>query len=150
MEQAGFQAGVPTVAQVQAPTSLAFAADASVDAVVLLRKLGPLAPSARQACLSEAARVLRPGQPLVFIERLQEGASPLRPLIGGSGGALTAADLEALDGDGRLWSYVQYDVALQVGAGQAGAVPWSVLQWENRREGGGGGTPSLLQRCWAS
>ena len=38
MEQAGMQAAVPTVAKVQSPSDLGFAANNSVDAVVLLRK----------------------------------------------------------------------------------------------------------------
>ena len=38
--QVGMQAGIPTVAKVQSPASLAFAPDSSADAVIALGTLG--------------------------------------------------------------------------------------------------------------
>lgn len=112
MQQAGMQAGVPTVVRSQDPDDLSWLADGTVDAVVVLRRLGRMTPATRKAALSEASRVLKPGRPLIFIERVREGGSPLRPLLGGSEGALATSELEALRDNSRAWSYVQWDVAL--------------------------------------
>lgn len=87
MEQAGVSAAVPTQAKQQAVTDLAFQADVSVDAVIALGVLGQLGSAQeRQACLRECARVLKPGMPLVFVEPVKEGGSPLRGLVGISSG----------------------------------------------------------------
>jgi SAM-dependent methyltransferase len=114
MEQAGITAAVPTIVKQQSITDLRFQADASVDAVVALGVISQLNAQQRQQCLDEAARVLKPGMPLVFIEPVQEGGSPLRGLIGVSAGkqALPSAELEALQ-QSRAFSYSQFDVALQ-------------------------------------
>lgn len=112
MEQAGVTAAVPTLVKQQPVTDLRFQPDASIDAVVALDTLAGLEPQQQQQCLREVARVLKPGMPLVFVEPLAEGGSPLRGLVGvSSGKTLAAAQLEAwqqLPG----FSYVQWDRAL--------------------------------------
>ncbi|KAF6259010.1 hypothetical protein COO60DRAFT_1060647 [Scenedesmus sp. NREL 46B-D3] len=76
MEQAGITAAVPTIVKQQPITDLRFQPDASVDAVVALGVISQLSADKRQQCLDEAARVLKPGMPLVFVEPVQEGGSP--------------------------------------------------------------------------
>jgi predicted methyltransferase len=115
MEQAGMTAAVPTQAKKQPVTDLGFQPDGSVDAVVALGVLGQLGSAAeRQRCLRECARVLKPGMPLVMVEPLAEGGSPLRALIGVSAGQerLPTAELQALQQD-PAFSFVQWDVVLQ-------------------------------------
>lgn len=114
MEQAGVTAAVPTIVKQQPITDLAFQPDASVDAVVALGVLSQLTAQQRQQCLDEVARVLKPGMPLVFVEPVQEGGSPLRGLVGVSAGkqTLSGADLQSLE-QSKAFSYSQYDVALQ-------------------------------------
>jgi predicted methyltransferase len=111
MEQAGMTAAVPTKARKQLPDDLSFVPDASVDAVVSLATLGQLDPSQRSKCLSEIQRVLKPGRPLIFVERLQEGGSPLRGLIGGSNGALGVQEVESW-GQLKGLEGLQWDIAL--------------------------------------
>jgi hypothetical protein len=55
VEQAGVQAGVPVVVRKQAPSSLAFQQDGSVDAVVSLRTLAGLAPQQQSLCINVGA-----------------------------------------------------------------------------------------------
>lgn len=112
MEQAGVTAAVPTLVKQQPVTDLRFQPDASIDAVVALDTLAGLDPQQQQQCLREVARVLKPGTPLVFVEPLAEGGSPLRGLVGvSSGKTLTTAQLEAWQ-QLRGFSYVQWDTAL--------------------------------------
>lgn len=108
------QANVPTIARQQSPANLGFLANSSVDAVVSLRGLGPLPPAARAMLISEAARVLRPGCPFIFIESLQGGGSPVRPFVGGAPVAqqLSVETLEALKSS-PLFDVVRWDVALE-------------------------------------
>lgn len=68
-EQGGVQAGVPTKARVQSPEKLGFAANGSVDAVVLVREFGELSGNEKTSFLNEVARVLKPGKPLIFVEQ---------------------------------------------------------------------------------
>uniref|UniRef100_A0A383VYG1 Methyltransferase type 11 domain-containing protein n=1 Tax=Tetradesmus obliquus TaxID=3088 RepID=A0A383VYG1_TETOB len=114
MEQAGVTAAVPTIVKQQPITDLSFQPDASVDAVVALGVISQLSAQQRQQCLEEAARVLKPGMPLVFVEPVLEGGSPLRGLVGVSAGkqALPSAELQALQ-ESSAFSYSQFDVALQ-------------------------------------
>ncbi|PNH04320.1 hypothetical protein TSOC_009521, partial [Tetrabaena socialis] len=69
LEQAGMQAAIPTVAKPQSPTNLGFAADGSVDAVVSLGALAGMSEAQRAAFAAEALRVLKPGCPIIFMER---------------------------------------------------------------------------------
>lgn len=114
MEQAGVTAAVPTVVRPQPITDLSFQTDSSVDAVVALGVLSQLSQQQRQQCLDEISRVLRPGMPLIFIEPVKQGGSPLRGLVGVSAGkqALTEAELQKLQ-QAQAFSYTQFDVALQ-------------------------------------
>ncbi len=63
--------------------------------------------------------MLRPGRPLIFLEKLREGGSPLRPLLGGDAGSLTAVELGALlpaagSGAGSgAFEYVEWSPALE-------------------------------------
>jgi len=113
MEQAGMQAGVPTLARPQSPTRLDFAAPSSVDAVVVLKQVGPMSASQREGFLQEVLRVLKPNCPLIFIEKLRGGGSPLRGFLGGDSGALDVAVLEQLKQQSGVWSQVQWDTALE-------------------------------------
>ena len=121
-DQAGVSAAVPTTGKRVAPggregwAQAEIAAPASVDAVIALGsalgKLGTREELAR--CLSEAKRALRPGRPLIFVQALAEGGSPLRGVIGpgGGAGAIAAGDLEkALEDAG--FAYVEWSVELQ-------------------------------------
>lgn len=112
MEQAGVTAAVPTIAKQQPVTDMSFQADRSVDAVIVLGVLSELSQQQRQQCLQEIIRVLRPGMPMIFVEPVREGGSPLRGLVGVSAGkqALSEAQLQSLQSP--AFSFVQYDVAL--------------------------------------
>jgi len=120
-DQAGASAGVPTTGRRACPSLPwggpdGFAAPGSLDAVVALGSaLGKLSAGDRAACLREAVRALRPGRPLVLLQALSEGASPLRALVGpggGGAGAMPAAELErALEDAG--FAYVEWGVELQ-------------------------------------
>ncbi len=113
MEQAGVTAAVPTNVRQQPITDLRFQPDSSIDAVVALGVIAQLPPQQQQQCLQEISRVLKPGMPLVFVEPLAVGGSPLRGLVGVSAGGsgLTASQLEAWQ-QGGAFSYVQWDTAL--------------------------------------
>lgn len=107
-------AAVPTLVRQQPITDLRFQPPGSIDAVIALNVLSELEPQQLQQCLQEVSRVLKPGMPLVFIEPLAEGGSPLRGLIGVSGGSkggLSASQLEAWQ-QNPAFSYVQWDTAL--------------------------------------
>eukprot|EP00882_Tetradesmus_deserticola_P015378 GHRQ01016384.1.p1 GENE.GHRQ01016384.1~~GHRQ01016384.1.p1 ORF type:complete len:161 (-),score=52.83 GHRQ01016384.1:95-577(-) len=134
MEQAGITAAVPTIVKQQPITDLRFQPDGSVDAVVALGVISQLSAQQRQQCLDEAARVLKPGMPLVFVEPVQEGGSPLRGLIGVSAGkqALPVAEIEALQ-QSRAFSYSQFDVALQGQDPHAVGVAVKSEQYKPRR-----------------
>ncbi|KAG2426547.1 hypothetical protein HXX76_011772 [Chlamydomonas incerta] len=100
--------GLPLVDR--APCS-EFAADASVEAVVSLGALAGMSEVQRNACVAEALRVLKPGCPLIFIERLPGGV-PLRYL----GAPSTAISESVFRGweqrpDGAF-SLVRWDTAL--------------------------------------
>jgi hypothetical protein len=122
-DQAGVSAGVPTTGKRVSPAApwggpSGFAAAGSLDAVVVLGSaLGKMETAKDRAlCLREAAKALRPGRPLVLLQALKDddSSSPLRPLIGpsGGGGAMLASDLEAaLEGAG--FAYVEWGVELQ-------------------------------------
>ncbi len=69
LEQAGVQAAVPTIARVQSPDDLSFAANNSVDAVVCLRSASNMSSRTAGSFLSESSRVLKPGCPLIFVEK---------------------------------------------------------------------------------
>eukprot|EP00882_Tetradesmus_deserticola_P015930 GHRQ01016987.1.p1 GENE.GHRQ01016987.1~~GHRQ01016987.1.p1 ORF type:complete len:161 (+),score=56.67 GHRQ01016987.1:433-915(+) len=134
MEQAGITAAVPTIVKQQPITDLRFQPDGSVDAVVALGVISQLSAQQRQQCLDEAARVLKPGMPLVFVEPVQEGGSPLRGLVGVSAGkqALPVAEIEALQ-QSRGFSYSQFDVALQGQDPHAVGVAVKSEQYKPRR-----------------
>lgn len=152
-DQAGVSAGVPTTGRRAAVDeawggSEGFAAAGSLDAVVALGSaLGKLTPQERAGCLREAVKALRPGRPLVLLQALSEGGSPLRALIGpggGGGGAMAASELEkALEEAG--FAYVEWGVELQ------GADPHALgvavtPQAGGEEEGGGGGSVSSGKR----
>lgn len=151
LEQAGVTAAVPTVVRLQPPSDLSFRADATVDAVVCLGTLAALEPDARAGVLAEAARVLRPGRPLVFVEPLKEGGSPLRALlrVSAPGTAVEQQVFEAALRNGPAFVDVQYDVALEgqdphaVGVALRSSAPLPV-----RRHGGDGAAqaPAPLRR----
>ncbi|GAX85089.1 hypothetical protein CEUSTIGMA_g12509.t1 [Chlamydomonas eustigma] len=69
LEQAGMQASVPTLARPQSPSDLSFAATSSVDAVVCGRAASKMSQDTRRRFFTETARILKPGCPLIFIER---------------------------------------------------------------------------------
>ncbi|GLI68178.1 hypothetical protein VaNZ11_012520, partial [Volvox africanus] len=71
VEQAGLQAAVPTTAKMQSPANLGFAADTSVDAVVSVGAIAGMSESQRVAFATEALRVLKPGCPIIFVERTE-------------------------------------------------------------------------------
>lgn len=114
MEQAGVTAAVPTIVRKQPVTDLGFQADSSVDAVIALGVLSELNQQQRQQCIDEIVRVLRPGMPLIYVEPVKEGGSPLRGLVGVSAGKqpLPTADFADLK-QSPAFSYTQFDVALQ-------------------------------------
>lgn len=112
MEQAGVTAAVPTQVKQQPITDLSFQPDSSIDAVVSLNQLSDLEPQQLQQCLREICRVLKPGMPLVFVEPVAEGGSPLRGLVGVSPGKqLAASQLDSWQ-QNPAFSYVQWDTAL--------------------------------------
>lgn len=119
-DQAGVSAGVPTTGKKVAPSAPwggpeGFAAAGSLDAVVALGSaLGKLTAQERAQCLREAVKALRPGRPLVMLQALSEGGSPLRGVVGpgGGSGAIPASELEkALEEAG--FAYVEWGVELQ-------------------------------------
>lgn len=112
IEQGGVQAGVPVIVKNLPATSMDFQGDSTVDAIVSLHALAPLSAPQRSAFFEEAIRVLKPGQPVIFIERLREGGSPLRFLIGNSQPEL---ELQALQDMQQLpgFDLVRWDVALE-------------------------------------
>jgi ubiquinone/menaquinone biosynthesis C-methylase UbiE len=112
MEQAGVTAAVPTLVKQQPITDLRFQPDGSVDAVVSLGALSRLQQQQQQQCLREIGRVLKPGMPLIFVEPLAEGGSPVRGIVGVSAGAgIPAAQLESWQRD-PAFSFLQIDTAL--------------------------------------
>lgn len=112
MEQAGITAAVPTQVKQQPITDLSFQPDSSIDAVVSLNQLSDLEPQQLQQCLREVSRVLKPGMPLVFVEPVAEGGSPLRGLVGVSPGKQLSASQLDLWQQNPAFSYVQWDTAL--------------------------------------
>lgn len=98
IEQAGITAGVPVVAKPGAPEKglAEWAAEGSLDAVVSLGTMAGMTPMQRSAFLDAAARALKPGGRLIFVEKQESGASPLRGLVGASGPALDDASIAAL------------------------------------------------------
>ncbi len=104
---------MPTVARKQPFSDLRFAAPGAVDAVVSLGALGAQGPQERAECVREALRVLRPGGVLIFVERVIEGGSPLRGLLGGASAAISTTDLEDLMKQTGGWESVGWDVANQ-------------------------------------
>ncbi|CAG9462197.1 unnamed protein product [Pedinophyceae sp. YPF-701] len=122
--QAGTQAQVPLRFRDRPADDLRCFPDASFDAVVLLSPLAKVGDPA--ACVREAARVLRPGAPLVVMQRLQAGGVQV---VAGGGAIDQDALLGAVEGAGL--EGVDWDVALEsldahaVGVGRKG-------------EGGGG------------
>jgi hypothetical protein len=138
-DQAGVSAGVPTTGKKVAPNQPwggpdGFAAAGSLDAVVALGSaLGKLTSQERAQTLREAVKALRPGRPLVLLQALSEGGSPLRGLVGpgGGSGAIAASDLEkALEEAG--FAYVEWGVELQ------GADPHALGVAVTPQVGGGG------------
>jgi len=97
LEQAGIQAQVPTKAYAQAPSDLGFAPPGSTDAVVSLGALGAMSERDALRFLDEAARVLRSGAKLVFVEKNSERA------------------LRLLRSSANSWDDVEYDMATEVG-----------------------------------
>lgn len=84
MEQAGASAAVPVEARKQAPTDLAFQGTGSVDAVVAFNALKDVGPEAPQY-LAEVARVLKPGAPFIFFDRvIGEGPAAAAQLVVGN------------------------------------------------------------------
>jgi len=94
LENAGIQAGVPVEVIDARPDELGSQADSSVDAVI---GYGCLRAGGRRY-LEEVARVLRPGRPFIFIDRVKaEGwQSVTQPLLGGGGLKPELSDLEGL------------------------------------------------------
>jgi len=133
---------VPVVAKPEvAAWDLAFQPTASADAVVALRSLAPLEPAQRALAVAEAMRVLKPGRPLIFVERLSSGG-PLAVLLGG-GPALEPAALEAAleAGAGAAAGLVRWDVALEALDPHAvGLVMRSDAPASSSGGGGGGGS----------
>jgi SAM-dependent methyltransferase len=121
------------------------------DAVVSLGTLAPLSPDRRRAVLAEAARVLRPGGALIFVERVSGDRAPASPLRGaltagapGGGAALALGELDALRGaGGGVWQGVQYDLALE---GEDPHALGVAVRGEGRVQGGGGGASSAAGR----
>jgi SAM-dependent methyltransferase len=114
------------------------------DAVVSIEALAPLTPERRRAALAEAARVLRPGGALIFVERVAGARAPAPPLRGlvtagapGGGAAIDTAELDALRGvGGAVWQGLQYDLAIE---GQDPHALGVAIRGEGRAPAGGGG-----------
>lgn len=148
-DQAGVSAGIPTTGR-RVPAGAAWggsegqvAAAGTLDAVVALGScLGKLPPQERASCLREARWALRPGRPLVLLQALAEGASPLRPLVGpgGGSGAMPAAELErALEEAG--FGYVEWGVEL--GGTDPHALGVAVTPQEGGEDKGGEGAAAM-------
>lgn len=143
MEQAGVTAAVPTLVKQQPITDLAFQPDSSIDAVVALNMLSDLEPQQQQQCLREISRVLKPGMPLVFVEPLAEGGSPLRGIVKvSSGQGVTSTQLELWQSN-PAFSYVQWDTAL---AGQDPHAVGVAVRSETRVSAQEEDEPSARQR----
>ncbi|GIL52380.1 hypothetical protein Vafri_8267, partial [Volvox africanus] len=111
LEQAGLQAAVPTTVKTQSPANLGFAADTSVDAVVSVGAIAGMSESQRVAFATEALRVLKPGCPIIFVERLP-GGLPIR-FIGSSNSTLAESHLQGWKERREAFELVQWDVALE-------------------------------------
>ncbi|EFJ45877.1 hypothetical protein VOLCADRAFT_118240 [Volvox carteri f. nagariensis] len=111
LEQAGLQAAVPTVAKQQSPANLGFASDGSVDAVVSLGAVAGMSEQQRAVFTTEALRVLRPGCPIIFVERIP-GGLPIR-FLGASSATLAESYLQGWKERNDAFELVQWDVALE-------------------------------------
>ncbi|KAG2485966.1 hypothetical protein HYH03_015292 [Edaphochlamys debaryana] len=111
IEQAGLQAAIPTLCKPQSPTNLGFAADASVDAVVSLGALAGMGEAQRTAFAAEALRVLKPGCPIIFLEKIP-GGLPFR-FLGSSDKTISPSYLEGWKALSGQFELVTWDVALE-------------------------------------
>ncbi|GIL79577.1 hypothetical protein Vretifemale_8899 [Volvox reticuliferus] len=111
LEQAGLQAAVPTTAKTQSPANLGFAADASVDAVVSIGAIAGMSEPQRAAFATEVLRVLKPGCPIIFVERIP-GGLPIR-FIGASSFTLAESFLQGWKDRQDAFELVEWDVALE-------------------------------------
>ena len=73
MEQGGIQAGCPTICKSTSPADMRFAPTNSIDALICIRAFGQLGSLTGEGFLLEAARVLKPGGKIVFIEQVSSG-----------------------------------------------------------------------------
>lgn len=73
MEQGGVQAGTPTICKDTNPSEMRFAGTSTVDTVVCIRAFSQLGSLTGQGFLMEAARVLKPGSKLIFVEQASSG-----------------------------------------------------------------------------
>ena len=69
MEQGGLQAGTPTICKDTSPSEMRFAGTSTVDSIVCIRAFGQLGSLTGEGFLVEAARVLKPGGKLIFVEQ---------------------------------------------------------------------------------
>jgi len=83
MQQAGYSAKIPVTARKQSPANLKFQATGSLDAVVAFDGLASVGDQAPQY-FAEVARVLKPGAPFIFFDRLKgEGTAAIaQPIVG--------------------------------------------------------------------
>lgn len=84
MEQAGASAAVPVEARKQTPTDLSFQGTGTLDAVVAFNALKDVGSEAEQY-LAEVTRVLKPGGPFIFFDRVEgEGLAAAAQLVVGN------------------------------------------------------------------
>lgn len=106
MRQAGIQAGVDVDVKTNAYDDLAWRPASSLDGVFANNVIGKASDPSK--LLRELYRVLKPGAPVVFVQRLRGPA--LQALSGGEGAVDTEVLNAAITQD--AWTLCQYDTAL--------------------------------------
>jgi SAM-dependent methyltransferase len=107
-QQAGVQAGVSVEVRAQSPEDLSFRPAASFDGIFINNNLSRWTNPDR--VLAECYRVLKPGKPIVLVQRVKTGAA-LQGVAGGSDG-MDKARLDGLLGT-YAWEMGQYDMCVE-------------------------------------
>ncbi|GMH43762.1 hypothetical protein BSKO_11696 [Bryopsis sp. KO-2023] len=111
MQQAGISAQIPVVVKDQPPENANMGAGSSADAVVLIGKLSSMKNI--DGFLEEICRVLKPGAPLIFIERVAADGvgSIFQGFLGDKSNAIDSAALEKIKSFPGF-EEVNWDIAL--------------------------------------
>eukprot|EP01024_Parvocaulis_polyphysoides_P021216 TRINITY_DN20056_c0_g1_i1.p1 TRINITY_DN20056_c0_g1~~TRINITY_DN20056_c0_g1_i1.p1 ORF type:complete len:265 (+),score=24.16 TRINITY_DN20056_c0_g1_i1:65-859(+) len=109
IQQAGMQAAVPTIAKKQKIQELLFQEAGSVDAVVILDSFQTVENI--QKFLSEIARVLKKGCPMIIIQQIEGGVVP--QFIAQNKKVQKNQLIEQLKSQSKEFEEFQYDIAVE-------------------------------------